>query len=98
MLRRPIVAEVMHNMTAQQLMLEMDTTVNGRISWDEFRAYLDKRYSYKLVEYYSELHRTWISTQVVARNKADGSVQVKCKPGVWIDRATQAARIRAPRR
>jgi serine/threonine protein kinase len=104
MLRRPLVAEVMEGMTPEKLMAELDNNGSGRVSWDEFRKYCDNRFNGETavngfragddVEYYSATHTSWVPTKVTGVHPPSSSIMIECKPGAWIDPATQAQKIR----
>lgn len=108
MLERPQVSEVMAGKTAQQLMAEIDTNNTGRISWPEFQKYLDKRFNGEIAvngwrpghdaEYLSGTHNTWVACKITGVHPQSQSIMLSCKPGAWIDPASQSSKVRRPGR
>mmetsp|Transcript_129648 Transcript_129648/g.223937 ORF Transcript_129648/g.223937 Transcript_129648/m.223937 type:complete len:794 (-) Transcript_129648:272-2653(-) len=46
------------------------------------------------IQWWSASHRVFFPTRIAAVNAADGSVQVECEPGLWVDSGQQALKIK----
>lgn len=80
--------------------LEASSSQRRRRSEDISRApYQDSAGTYRVkdwVEYWSETHRKWLATQVIATD-AEGRICIELKPNSWLTKEVQARRVRLGR-
>merc|ERR1719356_1527978 len=108
MLQRPRVAEVMAGTCCEELMDEMNKGKDGRISWAEFHMYLNGAFNKEHgtanpcffvgenVEYMSATHNRWVACQVEAYDPVTCSIQINCKPGMWLGKDIVLSQVRRP--
>lgn len=112
LMQRPAVRAVLGNRSAKEVMKEMDTNSDGKISFDEFKFAMrgDKKGHHQFstlhtvavwnvgdeAEYMSSTFDRWIPCKLIEVDRATGAVQVDVKAGYWLKGTQIRMKLRQP--